>query len=123
MLTVSKPRPNHLEIELSGTLDAETMRAGLDDLLAKSADINSGTMLYRIPGFAMPTLGAVGVEMGYLPKLFSLIGRFDRCAVCTDAAWLRAAAEVEGALLPGLVITGFALDETKAAAAWLEAAA
>ncbi len=122
MLTVTKPGPNRLDIELSGTLDAEAMRAGLDDLLAKSEDIKDGTMLYRIPGFAMPTLGAIGVEMGYLPKLFSLLGKFERCAVCTDAAWLRAAAEVEGALLPGLVITGFALDETKAAEAWLEAA-
>ncbi len=122
MLTVTKPSPNRLDIELSGTLDAEAMRAGLDDLLAKSEDIKDGTMLYRIPGFAMPTLRAIGVEMGYLPKLFSLLGKFERCAVCTDAAWLRAAAEVEGALLPGLVITGFALDETAAAEAWLEAA-
>lgn len=121
MLTVTKVSPNRLDITLEGTLDAELMRTGLDDLLTKSADINAGVMLYRIPGFAMPTLGAIGVEMGYLPKLFSLIGRFDRCAVCTDAAWLRTAAEVEGALFPGLEIKAFALDDVEAAEGWLEA--
>ena len=122
MLKVTKPAPNRLDIELSGMLDAELMRAGLDELMALSVDINAGRMLYRIPGFAMPTLGAIGVEMGYLPKLFGLIGRFDRCAVCTDAAWLRTAAEMEGAMFPGLDIKSFALDDTAEAEAWLDSA-
>ena len=94
MLKITKPAPNRLNIELEGTLDAEGMRKAMDDLVHLSQDINEGRMLYTIRGFAMPTMGALGVEFGYLPKLFSLIGRFDRCAVLCDTGWLRTAAEV-----------------------------
>ena len=119
MLKITKPAPNRLNIELQGTLDAEAMRKAMDDLVHLSEDINAGRMLYTIRGFAMPTMGALGVEFGYLPKLFSLIGRFDRCAVLCDTGWLRTAAEVEGALIPGLAIKSFELTDGEAAEAWL----
>lgn len=119
MLTITKPQPNRVDIELRGKVDADAMRVALDDLLAKSEDVRHGRMLYRIPEFALPTFGALGVEMRRLPKLFGLLGRFDRCAVLSDAAWLRTAAEIEGALFPGITIKSFPLDEAEAAEAWL----
>ena len=119
MLTVTKPSPNRVDLHLEGEIDAEVMRRGLDDLLKHAQDVNEGRMLYTIKGFSFPTLGAMGVEFGYLPKLFGLLGRFDRCAVCTDTGWLKTAAEVEGAMIPGLEIKGFDLDETEQAEAWL----
>ncbi|WP_333713965.1 STAS/SEC14 domain-containing protein [Yoonia sp.] len=76
-------------------------------------------MLYRITSFAMPSLGAIGVEMARLPKLFGLLGKYDRCAVLTDIPWLRTAAEMEGALIPGLEIKAFALDAVDDAESWL----
>lgn len=121
MMKVTKPAPNRVDLELEGALEAETMRHGLDELLHLSQDINNGRMLYTIKGFTMPTVEALGVEFGYLPKLFNLLGRFDKCAVCTDTAWLRAAAEVEGAMIPGLEINAFDLNEMDAAEAWLAA--
>ncbi|WP_342077047.1 STAS/SEC14 domain-containing protein [Yoonia sp. SS1-5] len=122
MLKVTKPAPNRLDIQLEGTMDAEKMRHGLDTLLRLSADINQGVMMYRIKGFTMPTLGALGVEFGYLPKLMGLVGRFDKCAVCCDTAWIRTAAEVEGAIIPGLDIKTFDLDDRDGAEAWLASA-
>ena len=123
MLTVTKPSPDRVDITLSGTLDADAMRAGLDELITLSAGVKHGLMLYRITDFSMPTLGAIGVEFQRLPKLFALIARFDRCAVVSDAAWLRKAAEIEGALIPGLTIKSFELPEAQAAEAWLAAGA
>ena len=120
MLRITKPAANRLDIDLEGMLDAAGMRQALDELLHQSADINAGRMLYTIHDFAMPTLGAFAVEFGYLPKLFTMIGRFDRCAVCTDAAWLRTAAELEGAMIPGLVIKAFPHSDRAAAEAWLD---
>jgi hypothetical protein len=122
MLSVTKPSPDRLDIDLSGTLDADAMRAGLDDLVRLSEGMRSGRMLYRITDFHMPTMGAIGVELRRLPKLFALISRFRRCAVVSDVAWLRTAAEVEGRLIPGLEIKSFDLPEAAAAEAWLEAA-
>lgn len=119
MLTITKPSANRVDIELSGSVDAEVMRTALDELIAKSDDVTNGRMLYTIPEFAMPTLGAIGVELARMPKLFGLLGKFDRCAVLSDAGWLRKAAEVEGALFPGIEIKSFELAETAEAEAWL----
>ncbi|MCI5111637.1 MAG: STAS/SEC14 domain-containing protein [Marivita sp.] len=120
MLTITKPEPNRVDIDLSGKISSEEMAQGLDDLLEMSQDVNKGTMLYTITSFAFPDLGAIAVEMARLPKLFGLLGRFDRCAVLSDAAWLRTAAEVEGAFIPGFDIKAFDLGEREAAEAWLK---
>lgn len=121
MLTVTSQAPNRVDIEFSGTLDAEAMRAALDDLFEKSEGVTNGRMLYRVTDFALPTLGAIGVELQRLPKLFGLLGKFDRCAVLSDTGWLRTTAEVEGALIPGLEIKSFELHEAEEAEAWLAA--
>lgn len=119
MLTITKLAPNRVDIDLSGGIDAEIMTAGLDDLIAKSEGVENGRMLYRIIDLAMPSLGALGVELTRLPHLFSLLGKFDRCAVLSDAGWLRTAAEIEGAIIPGLDIKAFELADVDTAEAWL----
>lgn len=119
MLTITKPNENRLDIELQGILDSAMMRLALDELIEKSAGVTGGRMLYRITDFTMPTFGAIMVEFGYLSKLFGLLGKFDRCAVLCDAGWLRTAAEIEGAMFPGIEIKSFELDEGEAAEAWL----
>jgi len=120
MLTITKPEANRIDIELSGRVSSDEMAQGLDDLLEKSQDVNAGVMLYRISSFAFPDLAAIAVEMARLPKLFGLLGRFDRCAVLSDAAWIRTTAEVEGALFPGIDIKGFDLGDEQSAEAWLK---
>lgn len=119
MLKITKPSANRVDIELEGTLDAETMRAALDDLIAKSEEVTGGRMLYRVTDFSLPTLGALGVELQRLPKLFALMSKFERCAVLSDTGWLRTAAEIEGAVIPGIAIKSFELHEAEAAEAWL----
>lgn len=119
MLKVTKTGENRIDIELSGQIDAINMRVALDEMIDTSVNIEHGQMLYTIPEFAMPTLAAIGVEMTYLPQLFKLLGKFDRCAVLTDAGWLQKAAEIEGALFPGIEIKSFNLNEKEAAETWL----
>jgi hypothetical protein len=121
MFKITKQSADRVDIELEGSLDADTMRTALDDLIEKSEDVRKGRMLYKISDLSLPTWGAIGVEMSRLPKLFGLLGKFDRCAVLSDSSWLRKAAEVEGALFPGLEIKSFSLDEREAAEAWLNA--
>jgi len=119
MLKITRPSANRLDIELRGTIDAETMRQALDDLFEESQGIENGRMFYRITDFSLPTAEAIGVELRHLPKLFQLIGKFDRCAVLSDEGWLRRVAEIEGAFLPGLDIKSFELKDSEAAEAWL----
>lgn len=120
MLTITKPANNRIDIEFDGKLDADGMRAGLDELIDKSDGIIHGQMLYRISEFNLPTIGAIGVELTRLPKLFSLLSKFDRCAVLSDAKWIRNAAEIEGAMFPGIQIKGFEPDQEEAAELWLQ---
>lgn len=119
MLKITKTASNRVDIELQGEIDTDDMRTALDDLIEKSEDVANGRLLYRITDFAMPTLGAIGVEFTRLPKLFGLLGKFDKCAVLSDAGWIKTAAEIEGALFPGIAIKSFELDESEAAEDWL----
>ncbi|SFS19646.1 STAS/SEC14 domain-containing protein [Yoonia litorea] len=120
MFKITKKSDDRVDIDLSGQLDSDMMAKGLDELITQSEGVTNGKMLYRITSFAMPSFGAIGVEMARLPKLFGLLGKYDRCAVLTDAGWIRTAAEVEGALIPGLSIKAFGLDDLEEAEAWLD---
>ena len=120
MLTITKPSHDRINVSFSGQIDADEMRQGLDAFIDLSEGIIHGKLFYTIPDFALPTLEALAVKMGLLPRLFSLVRRFDRAAILSDIAWLRAAAEFEGALVPGLEIRAFRLADTAIAEAWLE---
>lgn len=119
MLKITKPSENRVDIELSGQVDADEMRQGLDDLITLSKSVEDGVMLYRINDFQMPTLAAIGVEMSRLPGLFGLLAKYDRCAVITEQSWLRKAAEFEGALFPGMEIRAFPPARLAEAELWL----
>lgn len=119
MFQITKVSPHRVDIEIAGELDHDAMEAGLTELLEVSSSVAHGRMLYTIRDFALPTLGAFSVELQFLPKLFSLLGKYEKCAVVADAAWMRTMAEIEGALIPGLVIKGFDLDARAEAETWL----
>lgn len=123
MLKITKTAPNRLNIDLSGRLDAEEMRQGLDELADRAEGIANGSMLYRIQDFEMPSMGALAIEFRQMPRLMGLIGRFDKCAVLSDTAWLRTAAELEGMVIPNLEIKSYSLSDADAAEAWLDCAA
>ena len=68
----------------------------------------------------MPTLGAIGVELSKLPRLFGLIRKFDRVAVLANQHWVQKVSEIEGFFMPGLEIKAFDRDAKEEAEAWLE---
>ena len=119
MFKVERVGTDRIDIEFSGKLDSEDMKVALDELENKAEGIEDGRMLYRIGDFKIPTLGAIAVEFSRLPRLFKLIRQFDRAAVLADKTWVQKASEVEGALIPGLKIKAFDLDEAEEAERWL----
>ncbi|MEO9900503.1 STAS/SEC14 domain-containing protein [Nisaea sp.] len=121
MIKITKTAPNRIDMEFDGTaIDEDTMRSAIEELIEKSEGIEHGQLLYRLHHFPWPSLSAIAVKLEYLPKLFGLLGTFDRCAVLSDEAWLRKVADIEGALIPGLEIKGFELDQTNTANCWLD---
>ena len=119
MLSVSKPSPNRIEISFGGKIDADEMATAIDTFISLAEDVENGVLHYTITDFSWPAMSAVAVKFGQVPKLFGILGRFDKAAVLTDTAWIRTAAEIEGAIIPGLAIKGFALAERDEAEAWL----
>ena len=119
MFKVVKNGVNRIDIEFRGKLNSDDMKVALDDLLSNAKDIKHGRMLYRFEDFDLPTLGAVGVELSRLPEVFKLTRKFDRAAVLANKNWIKKVSEIEGALIPGLEIKAFDLDEEAEAENWL----
>ena len=119
MFKVVKHDKNRLDIDISGKLDSNNMKVVLDELLSSAEDIKQGKILYRMENFDIPTLGAIGVEISRVPELFKFIRKFDRIAVLADKNWVKKVGEMEGALIPGLKIKAFDLDEKSEADKWL----
>jgi hypothetical protein len=119
MFSVTPNGPNRVDIVLDGKLDSDAMKVALDKLAEKTKDVKNGRMLYRIKDFQLPTMGAMAIEFSRLPSMFGLIGKFDRAAVVCNQTWIQKISELEGALIPGLEIKAFNLDQEAEAEAWL----
>lgn len=119
MFKVTLNGTNRLDIELSGKLNSEEMMLALDELVAKSKDIENGKMLYDVIDFHLPSLPAIVIEFSRLPSMFGLIKKFERAAVLSDKTWIKKVSEFEGTFIPGLEIKAFARDQKEEAEAWL----
>ncbi len=119
MFQVTKKSENRVDVAISGTIESDEMAAGLDQLIAATEGMSQGKMFYTIHDIHMPTLGAIGVEMKRIPKLFGLIHNIDYAAVIADKTWMQKASEVKGALFPGLEIKAFSPGQETEAESWL----
>jgi hypothetical protein len=120
MFEVVKKSANRLDVNFGRKLGKGEMKVALDELFSSAKDIKHGRMLYRIKDYDLPTLGAIGVELSRLPEAFRFIRKFDRAAVLVNKKWIQKASEIEGALIPGLKIKAFDMDEETEAEKWLE---
>jgi len=119
MFLITRVGANRLDIEMNGKLDAEQMARALDELVSKSEGIVHGLMLYDIVDYRLPSFDAIMLEFSRLPSMIGFIKRFDKAAVLTDKRWLKAASEIEGAVIPGLEIKAFKRDQKTEAESWL----
>lgn len=119
MFTIERIGLNRLDMQMSGKLDTEKMKAVLDEFADKSEGISDGAMLCDVVDFHIPSLGAIAVELSRLPSMFGLIRKFNRAAVLTDKNWIKRASELEGWLIPGLEIKAFDRDQKEEAEAWI----
>lgn len=119
MFDIQKDPKGFVHLTISGAINADEMKAGLEAFLSSLQDGKRTDFLYTITDFELPSLSAIGVEFGYIPKLFASIRKIGKVAVISDQAWLRTAAEVEGKLIPGLTIEAFTPRERETAVGWL----
>lgn len=119
MFDIKRDPKGFVNLTISGPIDSDQMRAGLEAFLACLEEGKKTDFLYTISAFELPSLKAIGVEFTYLPLLMSSLRKIGKVAVVSDEAWIRTAAEVEGKLIPGLTIESFEPERRAAAEAWL----
>ena len=121
MINITKPSENRVNLVLEGAFTADNMADGLDELISMSENVQNGVLWYEIRRFDWPSASILMVELKRIPKLFGLLGKFDKCAVVSDIGWIRKFAEIEGKFMPGLTIKSFEMAQGDAAEAWLAA--
>jgi len=119
MFRIERTARDRVDIEMSGKLDDESMRQALDEIVATTADIENGKMLFDVIDYHLPTVSAIRIEFARLPSMLGLMKKFNRAAVLTDKRWLKTISELEGLFFPNLEIKAFPRDERDAAEAWL----
>lgn len=115
------PCPDVVAFRVSGKVTAEDVElawASIDAALDEGETIGLYAEIVDLGSF---TLDGLVKDLAMGLKQIGEWGRFARYAVVSDARWLRAVADVEGKLLPGIEIRTYTLDEKDAAMAWLTA--
>jgi hypothetical protein len=107
------------EVTVASPVTADDLRACLDQLetiLAATPQIDILTDV-RGPTQLTPTMFLE--EMRHLPLIFRMIRAIERVAVVADEGWIRAIANVERHLIPGVEYEVFTREEIDHARAWV----
>lgn len=78
-----------------------------------------GSVLLDIASMAGFSWSAVAIELAHVPLLLKWLYSLDRIAILSDEDWIRSAARLESALLPGVAYEVYDDDEADAARAWV----
>ncbi len=119
MIDVSVESTGLVHLQVQGTIDATQMRDGLDAFFEHIEGKTEVPLLYTITDIKIPTPAALAVELGYIPQLFGALAKLKRAALIANQAWVRGAAKIESAVIPGLVIEVFEPGDEDAARAWV----
>ena len=120
MIEFLESRTDVLAVRITGKLvhdELQTVTERLERSLEAQEKTHVFVELVDYDGFPWSALG------DYLQRAAKLLGRrerFGRVAIVTDIGWIRLAARVESALLPGIRYELFTPDEGAQALAWVE---
>lgn len=78
-----------------------------------------GNLLVDVTSMADFTLSSIIEELVHIPTLLKSLYGFERIAIVSDEKWIRTAARLESALLPGVTYQVYDDDEADAALAWV----
>ncbi|MEM7701328.1 MAG: STAS/SEC14 domain-containing protein [Pseudomonadota bacterium] len=119
MISIETISPKAHRITAMGAFhfeDAEKFVAFAKERLASK---EGGNLLIDLTALADFTFSAVSDQLMHIPSLLQFIYSLDRIAILSDEEWLRSAARLESALLPGVAYQVYDEDEADAAMAWV----
>ncbi|QFT76440.1 STAS/SEC14 domain-containing protein [Erythrobacter sp. THAF29] len=105
------------------TVMAEFRQADAERLVEFAKERNKegggGNVLIDLTAASDISLSAVTVELAHIPTLLKWVYGLDRIAIVSDDDWVRTAARVESAMLPGVTYAVYDEDEAEAARKWV----
>ncbi|KPP85842.1 STAS/SEC14 domain-containing protein [Erythrobacter sp. HL-111] len=119
MIDIEKIADNVHRIAIYGEFGEDDARAFVTFVRDRQAAGEGGSVLIDLVSLAGWSLSAMSEEIAHLPALVRWLYSLDRIAVVSDEEWLRGAARLESALLPGIAYAVYDEDEMDAARAWV----
>ncbi len=117
---------NIVQMRVSGPIADDSLTAGLDWIDSFQENFESDPESHDNYALRVDMPKDEFEDLGEINRQFQKVGRVlrhaksaDKCALLTDSMFIRNTAKVESAVIPGLEIRTFALDETKIAERWL----
>ena len=102
MITISELAPNAQQVKISGKVQSADMRQVVDlaETIGKGAE--KASLVFEVENVEGLEWSALGEELSHLPAMWRMLTGLDRIAVIADQSWMRSAARIESALLPGV---------------------
>lgn len=108
-------------MKLSGKVGTDDLGEALEWLTEANDAHDSYNMCVDVAKMDFSDLGEISSEFKRLAAMWRTAKALEKCAVVTDSKYLQSAAKIEGAVIPGLEIESFEMEELAPAMTWLGA--
>ena len=119
MLNIETLSPDAIGITAIAEFRQEEVEKLVDFVQSHYDNGGGGNLLIDVTALTGFSFGAVSVELVHMPLFLRWLYTLDRIAIISDDDWIRTAARLESALLPGVVYQVYDEDEAEAARAWV----
>lgn len=118
MIDISKLAPNVHQVQITGKLQSSDMQQVIELAETVTSSTEKANIVLTVDSIEGFEWSVVGKEVAHLPALFRMLLQLDRIAVVADQVWIRTAARIESALLPGVTYEVFPRQKLQQALAW-----
>ncbi len=109
-----------VHMSITGNIKPESMTQGLDWIHELDAEDDDFNLRIDMAQGEFDDLAAISAEFKRVATVLRHSKSAKKCALMTDSMFLRNSAKVEGAVIPGLEVRTFDLDEETPAERWLK---
>ncbi|ODS97237.1 MAG: hypothetical protein ABS49_09910 [Erythrobacter sp. SCN 62-14] len=119
MIDIEPISPTAHQILIYGEISADDISQLVAFAKQQNEAQRGGNVLFDLVSLASFSWTAMLGELAQVPALLQWVYRLDRIAVISDEEWIRSAARLESALLPGVTYAVYDADEAERARAWV----
>ena len=118
---LAAPAPHVVAFRVEGRITAEDVGRAIRLIEARLETHEPVSLIVEVGEVKAMTIAALVEDLRYGAGQIRHLGRYYRVALVAEQGWLRAAAQVEDAVLPGVEVRAFAHAEHIDAVAWASA--